>query len=207
MIKNTDLLSTTDLYLYEVGHLMVIQQLPNKDLEEKIRREWFNDDGISLSLLALEESGYVKHIKSKKKPWQSVRLTRKATDFLSELNTAPISSLAKECMATLVKAYSDYDLKGKIRNKSKTQYYLNEWLHYKEKNTKTPYTLKQFKAVLYAYLESFPFNEKYFTKNTLSLFFESDNAFSTRWYPESCPFEDFIQQNREAILKQYKLLP
>lgn len=206
MIKNTPLVESTDLFLYEIGHLLVIQLLPNATIEKKIKEQWFNDEGISLSLLALEESGYITHIKSKKNPWQSVRLSRKGKDFVKGLYATPVSQLAHDCLEVLIRYYNEYEIKDKIKNSKKTLFYINEWLNYKKQEQGIDYTLRQFEAVLYSYLESFPFNRKIYIKNSLALFFHSDNAFATQWYPESCPFEEYIHLNKEDIIIKYNKL-
>lgn len=199
-IYNSEILEKEELAAYDIGILLLISALPDKRIENNFKETLCSSSPNILD--AYVHCGWATTIKSKKNIWESIRLTPKGEKMVASLFEKPISNLAEECFDLLKKYYKDYNLTSKIKNKKKTIFYINEWLNYKES-----YTLRQFEAVLMTYLESFEHHKLVYAKNTLTLFFNPESAYISKWHVSHCPFEDFIQtSDRNIIIENYRRL-
>ena len=154
-----------------------------------------------------EKKGWIKYIKTgKKDPLHRIRLSDKGEDILKSLTQRPLNELSEECWNILVEAYKLYEMDdNKVINKSKTTYYISEFLYAKESIGKT-YTAKMFKAVVYDYLNSIRYDEKHFVKKTLNLMFETQNKWATKWTVDDCPLWGWSDRNSERIKEVYRKL-
>ena len=150
----------------------------------------------------LKELDFVEFTKTGKTEAQKIRLNEKGKTFLKSLEHAPISNTASNVWEILEAWYKKYELDEKIINKTKTIFYINEFLNEKESEGK-PYDEKMMEAVIKTYLGSFEDNELKYTKKTLNLFYDNKNAFAKKWNKEDCPIYDFISRNGKEIVNVY----
>lgn len=151
----------------------------------------------------LEAQGWIEFTKTGKTPSQKIRLSDKGKTFLKSIGEAPITNTACNIWDIVEKWYKKYELDSKVVNKTKTTFYINEFLVEKESEGK-PYNEKMMEAVIKTYLGSFEDVELKYTKKTLNLFYDNKNAFAKKWSKEDCPIYDFIDNNGQQILKTYK---
>lgn len=150
----------------------------------------------------LDHLHYIEFVKAGKTDAEKVRLSEKGKAFLKSLSEPPITNLALNVWEYLDRWYTKYDLKDKIVNKTKTVHYINEFLCYKESEGKH-YDEKMMEAVIKTYLGSFKDDELKYAKKTLNLFFDTKNAYASKWNREDCPIYDFIDKNGKEIAKIY----
>lgn len=153
----------------------------------------------------LEKLDWLEYTKTGKTEAQKVRLNTKGKTFLKSLEFAPISNTASNIWDILEQYYKKYDLTDKILNKTKTTFYINEFITEKESEGK-PYNEKMMEAVIKTYLSAFEDNELKFAKKTLNLFYDNKNAFAKKWSKEDCPIYDYINRNGKEIAKVYAKL-
>ena len=89
----------------------------------------------------LKELDFVEFTKTGKTEAQKIRLNEKGKTFLKSLEHAPISNTASNVWEILEAWYKKYELDEKIINKTKTIFYINEFLNEKESEGK-PYDEK-----------------------------------------------------------------
>lgn len=158
---------------------------------------WVGDTAL---MDILDKYGFVKYVKSgKKDPWYRVRLTENSEKILKDMNQKPLHELAEFGFDYLSQEYKRIGQQEKIKNKTKSIFYLSEFLYHKEN-----YTERMLKAVLSAYVESFDYERQKYMFNTLALVFRSSNAYASKWSPEDCPLVDFINKNEQLIKNKYK---
>ena len=165
----------------------------------------FEDDTGQNPAKLLEDRGYIKYIKTgKKDTWYRVRLSDKGEEILKSLTQKPLNIIAEECWTVLEEAYKLYDMDDKkVINKTKTTYFISEFLYEKERLGKN-YTTKMFQALVYDYLNSIKFDEKHFVKKTLNLLYDPSNKFATKWNIEDCPLWGWSDKNSERIKQVYR---
>ena len=193
-ITNLERLELYDITPEGLGILVMVNSNTNKSkyLHEIIEPyvEW------------LKELDFVEFTKTGKTEAQKIRLNEKGKTFLKSLEHAPISNTASNVWEILEAWYKKYELDEKIINKTKTIFYINEFLNEKESEGK-PYDEKMMEAVIKTYLGSFEDNELKYTKKTLNLFYDNKNAFAKKWNKEDCPIYDFISRNGKEIVNVY----
>ena len=153
----------------------------------------------------LKRLDYIEFVKGGKTDGQRVRLNDKGKAFLKSIGEVPLTNTALNTWIILEKYYKKYELDNKIVNKSKTTHYIDEFLKQKESEGKN-YDEKMMEAVIKAYLSTFDDKELIYTKRTLNLFYDSKNAYATKWSVEECPIYDFIEKNAKLIGNVYSKL-
>ena len=154
----------------------------------------------------LEEAGYIEYIKTGKELWDKVRLSEKGKQIIKSINEKPQHELSEECWKILEDLYKKYDVdKSKIVNKSKTIYYISEFLYTKEEEGKK-YDVKMWKAVIDSYLSSFEYERKIYIPKTINLLFKSDNVYATKFNKDSSPLYQYSISSLESIRKSYSKL-
>ena len=128
-----------------------------------------------------------------------VRLTDLGEDILKSLSQKPLHELSEEAVNFLWSEYERVGQKEKLKNRTKTQFWISEFLYHKES-----YNLGMIKAVIKTYVDSFEYEKRKFMLTTQNLFFKVPNAFATRWSVENCPIIEFIDKNQNEIRKNYK---
>lgn len=128
-----------------------------------------------------------------------VRLTDLGEDILKSLSQKPLHELSEEAVNFLWSEYERVGQKEKLKNRTKTQFWISEFLYHKES-----YNLGMIKAVIKTYVDSFEYEKRKFMLTTQNLFFKAPNAFATRWSVENCPIIEFIDKNQNEIRKNYK---
>jgi hypothetical protein len=195
-----------------LGLLMFIKlNTSPTDYVQKIIKEYVFDFKMPDSPYSLaeifEKKGWITYIKTgKKDPLHRIRLSDKGEDILKALTQKPLNQLSDECWSILEEAYKMYDMDSKkIINKTKTTYFISEFLYEKESLGKN-YTGKMFKAIVYDYLNSIRYDEKHFVKKTLNLLFDPQNKWASKWNKEDCPLWSWSEQNSERIKEVYRKL-
>lgn len=180
---------------------------PTEYVSETIKTYLFDfkvpDTDLSFSQI-FEEKGWVEYTKTGKKALHyRIRLSKKGEEIIKQLNQKPEHPLASECWDILKETYEKYQIdKSKIINKTKTTFYISEFLYEKENQNKA-YTPKMFKAVVYDYLNSFGFDKKHFAKKTLNLIYDPSNTYASKWNLEDSPLWDWSDKNKESIKLVY----
>ena len=128
-----------------------------------------------------------------------VRLTDLGEDILKSLNQKPLHELSEEAVNFLWSEYERVGQKEKLKNRTKTQFWISEFLYHKES-----YNLEMIKAVIRTYLDSFEYEKRKYILTSQNLFFKAPNAFATRWSVENCPIIEFIDKNQNEIRKNYR---
>lgn len=105
-----------------------------------------------------------------------VRLTDLGEDILKSLSQKPLHELSEEAVNFLWSEYERVGQKEKLKNRTKTQFWISEFLYHKES-----YNLGMIKAVIKTYVDSFEYEKRKFMLTTQNLFFKVPNAFATRW--------------------------
>lgn len=198
-------LEKLDLNPAELGILILINSNTTKakTIHEQLDSWLFEEkDGL---LEKFEDRGLVEYVKTGKTQSQKIRISQKGKDYLKALTTSEISPLAERAWEILEELYIAVDLKNKVVNKSKTTFYIQEFLNDREASGKN-YDEAMIKAVIKAYVLSFEDDKRMYMKNTLNLFFDNGNAFAKKWKAEECPILDFINNNGKEITKVYQTL-
>lgn len=207
----SNLLEKNNIHPSLLGCLMFIKlnSSPSEYISEMIKTRVFDFKTENDKTIAeiLEEEGFVKYTKTgKKDPWFRIRLSDKGDEIIKSLSQKPEHELASECWEELSNAYKLFDIdKAKIVNKTKTTFYISEFLYEKERQGKA-YTTKMFKAVVYSYLGDFDYEKKIYVKQTLKLLFDPSNTYSAKWNIEDCPLWDWSEKHKENIKETYKKL-
>lgn len=150
----------------------------------------------------LDNLGFLSYVKTgRKEPWFRARLSDLGKKTLKELDKEPENDLAEFFYDELSKAYLNIDLKDKLTNKTKTLYYISEFL-----NAKSNYTEKMIQAVIRAYIDSFEYERRKYIPNTLNLMFKKTNPYSTKWSKEDCPLWTWVDSNSDKLKKTYAKL-
>lgn len=151
-----------------------------------------------------EKKGWIKYIKTgKKDPVIRIRLSDKGEEILKSLSQKPLHLLAESCWKILEEEYKRFEIdKSKIHNKSKTTFYISEWLYCKEEEGKR-YNEKMFKALIVAYLGTFEYEKKKYVSKTLDLLFKSENVYATKFTKDASKLYQFSVLSAELVKKTY----
>lgn len=151
----------------------------------------------------LEGMGLIHYIKGKKSQpeWEKVRLTELGERILKEMVQKPQHPLTEYMYNTIKNQYERIGAEKKyIVGGKKILHYISEFLYHKD-----TYTEKMIDAVIYTYAEEFSYDRKYLNKMD-TLIYKPGNVYATKWVPEDCPLEKFIDSNIDKIKHNYKKL-
>lgn len=147
----------------------------------------------------LESMDLIKYIKTgRKDPWFRIRLSKKGETILREMNQRPTHDLAEMTLEYIRQEYLRVGAENLVSGGDKMLFYISEFLYHKEK-----YTERMVRAVIKSYVESFEYDRTYMNAMK-TLFYKPGNVYATKWTPEECPLNSFIEKNQPLIKSTYK---
>jgi len=151
-----------------------------------------------------EKRGWIKYIKTGKKDLvYRIRLSDKGEEIIKSLSQKPLHGIAENCWGILEEEYKRFEIdKSKIHNKSKTTFYISEFLYSKEEEGKM-YNEKMFRALIVAYLGTFEYEKKMYVPKTLNLLFKSENVYATKFTKDASPLYQFSNLSSDLVRKTY----